>query len=207
MSDEQHYTKEINIPLPERRQVASVNVGIVCTCWNQELLQPLIRNTKAALEKVGVDERQIKTPIMVPGSFELPFAAQALAQSGEVDVVLCFGLLIKGETAHFEYISQATSQGILSSTQFVLNIHCIKRKYEIKYSLCILGLMQAQLSVNVPIVYGVLNCLTREQAEARCGSTSMLPQSLAASVVAMAALKTKYYGGQVLRKSQDILEY
>lgn len=66
--------------------------------------------------------------------------------------------------------------------------------------------MQAQLTANVPIIYGVLNCLTREQAEARCGPTSQLPQSLAASVVSMATLKTKYYGGQVLRRSQDLYE-
>eukprot|EP00026_Physarum_polycephalum_P019648 Phypoly_transcript_21767.p1 GENE.Phypoly_transcript_21767~~Phypoly_transcript_21767.p1 ORF type:complete len:180 (+),score=37.58 Phypoly_transcript_21767:46-585(+) len=175
---DEHFTTEINIPLPEKRQIASLNIGVICTCWNQDLLKPLISNTKAALEKLGVEERQINTPIMVPGSFELPFAAQALAQSGQVDVVLCFGLLIKGETAHFEYISNACSQ----------------------------GLMQAQLTSNVPIVYGVLNCLSKEQAEARVGPKSQLPNSLAASVISMASLKTKYYGGQVLRRSQELYE-
>src|SRR5271163_1789245 len=81
MADEQgHYTKEINIPLPEKRHIAPLRIGIICTCWNQELLQPLISKTKAQLSKLGVEDRQIRSPIMVPGSFELPFAAQALAQ-------------------------------------------------------------------------------------------------------------------------------
>lgn len=123
MADEQgHYTKEINIPIPDKRLLAPLQVGVVCTCWNQDLLQPLIGKTKEALEKLGLDERQIRPPVMVPGSFELPFAAQALAQSGEVDVVLCFGLLIKGETAHFEYISNATSQGTVSTQFFTKQI-------------------------------------------------------------------------------------
>ena len=195
MSDAQgHYTQEINIALPEKRLIAPLTFGIVCTCWNQDLLQPLISNTKAALEKIGVEERQIRTPIMVPGSFELPFAAQALAQSGEVDAVLCFGLLIKGDTAHFEYISNATSQGK----------HSLTTTTSFSYSHHSSGLMQAQLTSKVPIIYGVLNCLSREQAEDRVGPKSQLPQSLAASVVAMAALKTKHYGGQILRRSQDI---
>lgn len=66
--------------------------------------------------------------------------------------------------------------------------------------------MQAQLNSNVPIVYGVLNCLTKEQAEARCGPTSQLPYSLAATVVNMGALKTKYYGGQIFKRSMEILQ-
>jgi len=122
MADEQgHYTKDIPIPIPDKRHIAPLQFGIVCTCWNQELLQPLIARTKAALEKLGVEARQIQNPIVVPGSFELPFAAQALAQSGEVDAVLCFGLLIKGETAHFEYISNAASQGITPTNSYLSN--------------------------------------------------------------------------------------
>lgn len=108
-----HYTKEIPIPLPDKPKISPLRIGLICTCWNLELLQPLIEKTRAQLLALGVTERNIDAPVMVPGSFELPFAAQALAKSGEVDGIICFGLLIKGETAHFEYISNAASQGLI----------------------------------------------------------------------------------------------
>ncbi len=56
----------------------------------------------------------------------------------------------------------------------------------------LVGLVQAQLNTDVPIVYGVLNCYTREQAEARCGPTSELPDSLAHTALNMAALKREF---------------
>jgi 6,7-dimethyl-8-ribityllumazine synthase len=64
-----------------------------------------------ALLEYGVRPENIVQDFDVPGSFELPFAAQGLARSGRVDTVICFGVLIKGETMHFEYISGAVSQG------------------------------------------------------------------------------------------------
>jgi len=75
----------------------------------------------------------------VPGSFELPYAALSLAASGKVDAVVALGVLIKGETAHFENISSA----------------------------CANGLMEVGLKTAIPVLYGVLNCYTTEQAKAR----------------------------------------
>jgi len=97
----------------------------------------------------------------VAGCYELPYAAKIVAKKREVDVVICFGLLIKGDTSHYEYLSQAVSQ----------------------------GLMKVQLESEVPVVYGVLNCLSRQQAEDRCGPTSQLPFSLAATALNIAGLK------------------
>jgi 6,7-dimethyl-8-ribityllumazine synthase len=81
--------------------------------------------------------------MVVPGSYEVPWAAQQLIQTAQnsLDAVLCFGVLIKGETMHFEYISSSVSSAI----------------------------MNLQMSTGVPILYGILNCLTLEQAAARCG--------------------------------------
>lgn len=72
----------------------------------------------------------------VPGAFELPITARFLAASKRVDVIVCLGCLIKGDTMHFEYIAQATSMGI----------------------------MQVALESYVPCIFGVLTVLNKEQA-------------------------------------------
>ncbi len=77
--------------------------------------------------------------------------------------MVALGVLVKGETAHFECISAAASQ----------------------------GLMTVGLETGVPVLYGVLNCLTTEQAAARCLPPSDLPSSLGLSAVHMAAIKTR----------------
>jgi 6,7-dimethyl-8-ribityllumazine synthase len=75
----------------------------------------------------------------VPGAYELPFAAKLLAMSGTVDAIICCGVLIKGETLHFEYISEAVTKGI----------------------------MDVNLGTMTPVVYGVLNCLNEDQVKKR----------------------------------------
>lgn len=74
-----------------------------------------------------------------PGAFEIPLIAQTLARSGRYDGVICLGCVIKGDTAHFEFISLAATT----------------------------GLMQATLDTGVPITFGILTTYTDEQAEAR----------------------------------------
>ena len=74
-----------------------------------------------------------------PGAFELPLIAQALARSGRYDGVICLGCVIKGDTAHFEFISLGAAT----------------------------GLMQASLATGVPIAFGVLTTYTEEQAIVR----------------------------------------
>lgn len=76
---------------------------------------------------------------VAPGAFEVPLFAKKLAQTDRFDGVICLGCVIKGETAHFEYISQATAD----------------------------GLMQAGLDTEVPISFGILTSYTKDQAEAR----------------------------------------
>jgi 6,7-dimethyl-8-ribityllumazine synthase len=162
-STDPHLSKEIPIHLPSLENISTLKIGIIRTSWNETLVGSLHSKCIKALLAYGIREENIVQDFDVPGSFELPYAAQSLASSGRVDAVVCFGVLIKGETMHFEYISGAVSQ----------------------------GLMQAQLTTGIPVIYGVLNCLTFEQAAVRCGTTgdSVLPQSLAATAIRMASLK------------------
>lgn len=156
--------KEVAIALPSLENIAKLRVGIIRTSWNNTLVNSLSSQCRQALVSSGVVSENIVSDVWdVPGAFELPFSALRLANSGSVDAIICFGVLIKGETQHFEYISSAVSS----------------------------GLMQVQLSANIPVLYGVLNCLTMEQAKDRCGPNSPLPQSLAATAIRMASLNVE----------------
>ena len=77
----------------------------------------------------------------VPGSFELIFGSAAFVNSGKVDAVIAIGCVIKGDTPHFDYICQGTTQ----------------------------GLSELNATGKVPVIYGLLTCNTMEQAEERCG--------------------------------------
>jgi len=155
------YEKEIPLRLPSRSDAAKLRIGVLRTSWNESLVSSLSNQCIKLLLENGVKEENLFVAESVPGSFELPFAAQALATSGNVDAVMCFGVLIKGETTHFENISSAVSQ----------------------------GLMQVQLSANVPVINGVLTCLSYEQAESRCAQSNTLPVSLANTAIQMASYK------------------
>jgi len=156
-----HITKEMPLALPEHVDTTKLRIGIVRTLWNEALVGPLTEGCRKGLMATGVLKENV-VEMSVPGSFELPYAALSLAASGKVDAVVALGVLIKGETAHFENISSA----------------------------CANGLMEVGLKTAIPVLYGVLNCYTTEQAKARCLAPSQLPMSLGLSAVRMAALKT-----------------
>ncbi len=94
----------------------------------------------SALRENGVAEESIDVAY-VPGSFEIGSAAQAMAQSGRYDAVVCIGAVIRGETAHFDYVSMAVTQQVSRVT----------------------------LDTGVPCMFGVLTTDTMEQALARSG--------------------------------------
>ncbi|GBG25721.1 6,7-dimethyl-8-ribityllumazine synthase [Hondaea fermentalgiana] len=119
---------------------AGLRVGICYTRWNDEVIEGLRSGCVAELKKMGVEDIVEK---QVAGAYELPFAAKCMIASTEVDAVVCIGCLIKGSTMHFEYICEATSQGI----------------------------MRVGLDTGVPVIFGVLTCLTDEQALYRAGLT------------------------------------
>lgn len=116
----------------------SVRIGIIRTRWNDEFVTEMVKNARSALKECNVTESNI-FETSVPGAFELPLAARFLALSGTVDAIICAGVLIKGDTYHFEYISEAVSSGIMS----------------------------VGLQTSTPVVFGVLTCNNEEQVKAR----------------------------------------
>jgi len=113
-------------------------IAIAVSRFNEEITAGLLRGARAYLTEHGatVSEHDI---IDAPGAFELPLIAQTLARTERYDGVVCLGCVIKGDTAHFEFISLGAS----------------------------LGLMQASLAAEVPITFGILTTYTDEQAELR----------------------------------------
>lgn len=108
--------------------------GIVYTSWNADIVQDLLNETKNELLNQGVLEKNIIVK-EVPGAFELPLAAQFLVLE-DASAVISLGAIIKGDTPHFDFISNA----------------------------CLDGLQSVALKTNVPIICGVLTTNTMDQA-------------------------------------------
>lgn len=137
MSTQDHNlsTKPDHIP-----DCSSNKVGIVVSDWNTEITHKLLDGAVEALSdaKVPSDNIIIKR---VPGSFELPYGAQQLAQDVEIDGVITLGCVIQGETRHFDFICQACADGV----------------------------MNVGLKYNKPSIFGVLTPNNMEQALDRAG--------------------------------------
>jgi 6,7-dimethyl-8-ribityllumazine synthase len=114
--------------------MADLSIAIVASRFNSEITDRLIAGAQEALR--GLAE---VTLVQVPGAFEIPLAAKRAALSGRFDAIVAIGCVIRGETAHFEYISQVASAGIA----------------------------QVALETGVPVTFGVLTVDTDEQAMAR----------------------------------------
>lgn len=86
-------------------------IGICYSEWNSEITEALLAGALEVLEKViPSTELLVKK---VPGTFELPLGAQFMFETGEIDAVICIGSVIRGETAHFDFVCNAASQGIM----------------------------------------------------------------------------------------------
>ena len=118
---------------------SNMKIGIVVSKWNNKITDGLYNGAFTTLIESGVSENNIEK-IEVPGSFELIFGAKLLSRK-DVDAIICLGSLIQGETKHFDYVCQAVSNGIKD-----LNI-----------------------SLNIPVIFGVLTDNTMEQAVNRSG--------------------------------------
>lgn len=119
----------------------SLSIGIVVSRWNDFMGNRLLEGAKDALLRHDVDEGAIDVAY-VPGSFEVPLAANVMARSGHYHAVVCLGVLIRGATPHFDYIANEASKGIA----------------------------QTSLQSGVPVVFGIVTADTIEQAIERCGS-------------------------------------
>ncbi len=117
---------------------SGLNVGIVVSRFNGEVTTLMLERALEALEAEGV-AREAITVAPVPGAFELPLAAMALAKTRRYACVVALGAVIRGETAHFDYVAGEAASGI----------------------------QLAALETGVPVSFGVLTCDTTEQALAR----------------------------------------
>ena len=107
-------TKNKNLSLYDPSNVPSGSgkkIGIVVSEWNAEITHGLRDGAIEALVNCGVYSRDIIVE-NVPGAFELPLGAQLLLEEKDVDAVITIGCVIKGETAHFDYVCQGVTQGI-----------------------------------------------------------------------------------------------
>ncbi len=137
--------------------------GIVVARFNQPITQLLLEGSLDCLKRNGVDENNI-TVAWVPGAFEIPLIAKKMAESKKYDGVICIGAVIRGETAHFDYVAGQAAAGV----------------------------MQASLSSGVPVIFSVLTTETKEQAEVRAGTkVTNIGFSYALAAIEMVNLTTK----------------
>ena len=115
-----------------------MRIALVVSQYNGFVTDRLEAGARRTLAEAGVPETSVQT-FPVPGAFELPQAAARLAQTGEWSAIVCLGCLIRGETPHFEYIADATANGIMRASQ----------------------------NWGVPMAFGVLTTNTAEEAMAR----------------------------------------
>lgn len=117
--------------------------AIVESRWNELLTSRLASGAVDALERLGAAETDVEV-FRVPGSFEIPIAAKRIAETGRFDAVICLGVVIRGETPHFDFVAGEAAGGI----------------------------SQAAMATGVPVVFGVVTADTVEQATNRCGVKS-----------------------------------
>ena len=120
---------------------SGLRFAVVVSRWNAFITERLLEGTLDTLKRHGADT-DIVDVARVPGTFEIPLLAQNLAQSGRYDAVICLGCLIRGSTAHFEYIAGE----------------------------CTKGIGQAMMQSGIPVTFGVLTTDTIEQAIERAGT-------------------------------------
>lgn len=120
--------------------IAGKSFAIVVSEWNFEITEALYSGAFETLLSFGAKPNNIIRKD-VPGSFELPLAALVMAEKKKIDAVICIGCVIQGETKHFDFISQATANGI----------------------------MEVALKTKKPVVFGVLTTDNLEQAKDRSG--------------------------------------
>lgn len=128
---------ELGINPTDVKRCAHLRVAIVAAQWHTEVMDALVANAVKALAEHGIDE---PTLVRVPGCFELPVAAHALAKL-RYDAIVALGVVIRGGTPHFEYVCQAATD----------------------------GLTKVALESGIPVGFGVLTTDNEQQAIDRAG--------------------------------------
>ena len=140
---------------------AGLRVAVVCGRFNGHVTLRLLDGVRRGLAAAGVGDSDV-VEVWVPGAFEIPLTAKTFAATGRWDAVVCIGSVIRGETAHFDFVAGGCAEGI----------------------------QQAALATGVPIVFGVLTTEDLPQALARSESAGghNVGEEGAATAVEMARL-------------------
>ena len=120
---------------------AGRSFGVVASRFNDFIVRALLDGALDAVERHGGDLGSVDV-VWVPGSYEIPLAAKQLALSGRYDAVICLGAVIRGATAHFEYVAGGAASGVSA----------------------------VALETGVPVIFGVITTETIEQAIERAGT-------------------------------------
>lgn len=124
-------------PTSQPFDASDLRVAVVAATWHTQVMDGLVAGAERALAAYGITEPEV---IRVPGAFELPVVAAALARAG-YDAVVALGVVIRGGTPHFDYVCSAATD----------------------------GLTHVSVEHAMPVGFGVLTCDTEEQALARAG--------------------------------------
>ena len=135
-------------------------IAISVSQFNQEVSAGLLAGCQAAMLASGISEHDLDVT-RVPGAFELPAAALRLSQRPSVQAVITLGAIIRGETDHYQYISEAVTR----------------------------GLMHVTLRSAVPILFGVLTCQNLELARARSEPTGSRNKGYEVGMAAVAMIE------------------
>ena len=115
--------------------------ALVAARFNHFVVEKLVGGAVDGLRRHGVADDAIDL-VWVPGSYEIPFVAKRLAQSGRYAALVCLGAVIRGDTDHYDYVAGEAAKGVA----------------------------QAALATGVPVIFGLLTCDTLEQAINRAGA-------------------------------------
>lgn len=120
---------------------AGLKIAIVVSRFNEFFSEKLLDGALDCIKRHGGNEKDVSI-IRVPGSFEIPYAASKLAKLGKYDSVICLGVVVRGQTPHYEYINNEVAKGIA----------------------------KISLDRDLPVIFGLVTADTLEQAIERCGS-------------------------------------
>lgn len=139
---------------------ASLRIGVAAARYNARLVEGLLARVTARLRAAGIREKNLPV-VRVPGSNELPVAAQLLAARYRFDALIALGVVIRGGTPHYELIARSSSE----------------------------GLQQVALAARLPVINGVIVAESEAQAEERCLGPIDRGAEFAAAALEMAALR------------------
>lgn len=153
---------------PDGLDGTGLRIGVVRARWNAQIVDRLADGVARGLKALGVVPDDV-VEVSVPGSFEIPFGARALATSGRVDAVVCIGAVVRGETTHYDIVAGE----------------------------CAAGVQQVQLTTGVPVAFGVLTTEDEAQALARSEGPGghNVGEEAATVAVEMARVAQRYAAG------------